>query len=90
MFIIVSDWFHAGLMFTAGCISALVIVGVVNQLVNRALNRVGRDATDPPKGERSGLVLRTDHETGVEYLITRGGGITPRLPRNTLEGHPKQ
>lgn len=39
-----------------------------------------RDATDAPKGARSGLILYTDHETGCQYV--QGGplgGITPRL-----------
>lgn len=39
------------------------------------------DDTDP-EGSRSGLVLRTDHLTGCQYLTTTQGGITPRLDRN--------
>ena len=36
------------------------------------------DDTDPP-GERSGLAVYTDHRTGVQYLSTGRGGLTPRL-----------
>lgn len=38
-----------------------------------------RDSTDDPTGSRSGLVLYTDHATGVQYVGTAFGGITPRV-----------
>lgn len=38
-----------------------------------------RDATDPPSGARSGMLLRTDHATGCQYLAEPFGGITPRV-----------
>jgi hypothetical protein len=37
------------------------------------------DDSDSPTGEKSGLRVRTDHKTGVQYLETEDGGITPRL-----------
>jgi hypothetical protein len=40
--------------------------------------RLGADATDGV-GVRSGLGLRTDSETGCQYLESRFGGLTPRL-----------
>ncbi len=40
--------------------------------------RVIRDDTDPPGGY-SNMRLFTDHATGVQYLGTITGGITPRL-----------
>jgi len=41
-----------------------------------------RDTTDDPKGARSGLRLYTDHHTGIQYVGTEGGGLTPRLSPN--------
>ncbi len=38
-----------------------------------------RDATDHPQGERSCMLLRTDHQTGCQYLSEPFGGITPRV-----------
>lgn len=38
-----------------------------------------RDDTDQPGGKRSGLTLYVDHGTGVEYVGTLMGGLTPRL-----------
>lgn len=40
----------------------------------------GRDVTDGK--ERSGLGLRTDAQTGCQYLVSPWGGITPRLDRD--------
>lgn len=40
-----------------------------------------RDDTDNEK-DRSGLILYTDHGTGVQYVGTILGGITPRLDVN--------
>jgi hypothetical protein len=37
-----------------------------------------RDATDPPGG-RSGLILRTDAETGLQYLESHSGFLIPRI-----------
>ncbi len=37
------------------------------------------DDTDLSPRVRSGMVLRTDHGTGCQYLEAAGGGITPRL-----------
>lgn len=44
----------------------------------------GRDDTDPPGG-RSGLALYTDYGTGVQYVGSPRGGLTPRLD---ADGHP--
>lgn len=41
---------------------------------------IGRDATDGE--QRSGMALRTDAETGCQYLEGTNGGITPRLNSN--------
>lgn len=38
-----------------------------------------RDSSDKDEKNRSGLMIRTDHLTGVQYVETPFGGITPRL-----------
>jgi len=38
-----------------------------------------RDSSDKDEKHRSGLMIRTDHLTGVQYVETPFGGITPRL-----------
>lgn len=43
-----------------------------------------RDDTDAP-GARSGLMVYTDHATGVQYVGTQGGGLTVRVD---AEGRP--
>lgn len=45
----------------------------------------GRDDTDTPNGERSGLRLYTDHKTGVQYVGTLFGALHVRLD---AEGKP--
>ena len=40
-----------------------------------------KDSTDGPEG-RSGMLLHTDHATGLQYLSIQFGGITPRLDRD--------
>lgn len=38
------------------------------------------DATDPAShSHRSGLSIKTDCGTGVQYLVSANGGLTPRL-----------
>jgi hypothetical protein len=37
------------------------------------------DSTDIDGWNRSGLTLRTDHGTGCQYLVTKSGGVTPRI-----------
>lgn len=37
------------------------------------------DATDAKDGKRSGLVIFTDHGTGLQYVSSERGGLTPRL-----------
>lgn len=64
-----------------------VAIGVV---LGRFLDRVftyglllsRRDDTDEPKGERSGMRILVDHKTGLQYLTTAFGGLTPRLDRD--------
>lgn len=37
------------------------------------------DDTDKSKKERSGLCIYVDHRTGVQYVGTEFGGLTPRV-----------
>lgn len=39
----------------------------------------GLDDSDKGMLDRSGLKIRTDAKTGLQYFETTGGGITPRL-----------
>jgi hypothetical protein len=53
-------------------------------LIVMGSSRKGRDSTDPEKG-RSGLKPLRDEATGVEYLMSPTGHLTPRL---NLDGKP--
>ena len=68
-------WF--GFNFTIGGLTAAGLVFLVSMAVSSMLTP--RDATDAPTGARSGVKLITDHGTGIQYLVTAQGGITPRL-----------
>lgn len=46
----------------------------------------GRDNTDT-EDKRSGVHVITDYGTGVQYLVTPLGGITPRIDK---DGRPIQ
>lgn len=54
-----------------------VISLVISFLFNRFTD-IGRDDSDS-KTEKSGVKVVTDHLTGLQYLETSRGGITPRL-----------
>ena len=41
----------------------------------------GKDSTDPKWG-RSGLIVRTDNKTGLQYLQSSGGHLVPRLDKD--------
>ena len=55
-------------------------LGAANGLLARYTD-IGRDDTDPP-GNRSNLLIMTDHATGCQYLTSVRGGLTPRLDEN--------
>lgn len=40
-----------------------------------------KDSTDSDK-ERSGMAILVDHKTGIQYLTTLTGGLTPRMKAN--------
>lgn len=61
---------------------AAIIIAVV--LVN-LLKRPWHDDSDAP-GKHSGLLIYTDHKTGVQYLSGNpfGIGLTPRLGKDGM------
>lgn len=60
----------------------IVLLSLVIQLVWN-YGPFGRDASDGNVvGQRSGLAVKIDRETGLHYLEGQGGGLTPRLDAN--------
>lgn len=57
-----------------GIIIALILLSYV-------FGAFGRDTTDGPKG-RSGMMLFTDHATGVQYVGNLFMGFTVRVGRD--------
>lgn len=57
----------------------LAVIVVVTHLILWVGGNYDKDSTDAVDGPRSGMVLRTDHQTKCQYLETSGGGLTPRL-----------
>jgi len=81
-------YFEIGRSFAKGVVSVvgeMVVVFVVFLFAMRlimGLTGIGVDSTDKSKWQRSGVELITDAKTGLQYLKTAGGGITPRLDAN--------
>lgn len=72
-----------GFGFALGVMLALAFITVGSALIDKVFTgSMSRDTTDPIKGARSGLGVRVDHATGVHYLVTLFGSITPRLNRD--------
>ena len=61
-----------------------LIQGLLNIIRNRF--KINLDDSDNiVTGKRSGFYVRTDYKTGVQYLVTTDGHVTPRLnPDGTL------
>lgn len=64
--------FYQGLQFGLG----LCVAGFIMMTICSFLNSY--DSTDEA-GKRSGVKIVTDAKTGMQYLRTSGGGITPRV-----------
>ena len=60
-------------MSIRGLLITLAIIGIIMVGCTAV-----HDDTDPPFGH-SGMDVYTDHLTGVQYLGTGFGGLTPRL-----------
>lgn len=56
-----------------GIIAGLVVLKAVHA------KRMEQDDTDKSATDRSGLVLYTDARTGIQYVGSALGGLTPRL-----------
>lgn len=54
-------------------------IWVVTIIILFVMGHYDYDNTDTADGTRSGMKLRTDHQTKCQYLETDHGGITPRL-----------
>lgn len=63
--------------FTEILITIFFLFWIIDRLL---MNRGKRDESDEPgKGEKSGLLVRTDYGTGVQYLEAPYGGLTVRV-----------
>lgn len=65
-----------GALWAIGKWTLIVMVGTA---LFQAVSPPARDATDPPSGARSGMLLRTDNGTGCQYLETKDGALSPRM-----------
>ena len=67
--------------WTYWLINWAIILYTVGWLIG--ITPIGRDETDPGEwGARSNLAIRTDSQTGCQYLAASSGGLTPRLDAN--------
>ena len=68
-----------GLADGVGKVAAALAVSPLILWLTGKIWPADRDATDPAEGERSGMRLYTDAQTGCQYLAASGGSLTPRL-----------
>lgn len=66
--------FISGFQFGMGLIVAICVAA----LIASAITGSPKDDSDGPNA-RSGVSVITDHKTGMQYLKSPGGGITPRM-----------
>lgn len=62
---------------------AIIIAIVYSAVTIYKLLGGSMDSTDTSAMDRSGMYLHTDHKTGLQYLSTPYGGLTPRLILDT-------
>lgn len=63
--------------FALGAVAALIVMALASYLNT---NRGPLDDTDNKvTGARSQMRILVDHGTGCQYLVSIGGGLTPRL-----------
>ena len=48
------------------------------------LMNIATDDSDRDGFHRSGFTVQTDYKSGLQYLVTQQGGVTPRLD---VDGH---
>lgn len=75
-----ADIFISGAALGAKLFIATFVFSLIYSTATKIMSssEYGRDDADPPK-ERSNLSVKTDHKTGVQYLVTWSGNITPRI-----------
>lgn len=61
-----------------GIIAAVILAQVIFAYATIGF-KGGKDSTDAVTGMSSGLTIYVDHKTGIQYLGTMLGGLTPRL-----------
>lgn len=61
-------------------------IWIVLIVINTAWNYfgIGLGSSDLDSRNRSGVHIRTDHLTGVQYVETTKGGITPRIDKHGI------
>lgn len=72
------DIYNALVAFTKWLAMWYVIGMIINFLIINLFG-YGTDDSDLDKSHRSGVKVITDYKTGLQYLETSKGGITPRL-----------
>jgi len=83
-----SEYKKIGYEFTKGALSyiatffigVIIIIGLFI-LIGNFFN-VNVDDSDFSSWNRSGLKIYTDYKTGVQYLGTKSGHLTPRITRD--------
>lgn len=79
-----ADMRTAGKYFTHGVFDALFWPVMIIVAVTIALNYfVPFDDCDDYQGRRCNMRVYTDNKTGLQYLATQNGALTPRM---TLDG----
>ena len=64
-------WFAAGALF---CFGTMLSIGAIVLFL-----LTPSDDCDKSRWNRCGLEVKTDNKTGVQYLVTPGGGIIQRV-----------
>jgi len=62
--------------------SLIIVIVVVIINITRNTFSIGVESTDKDGWNRSGLIIYTDHKTGVQYLSTKEGHLIPRVDLN--------
>ncbi|MFN3075874.1 MAG: DUF6440 family protein [Alphaproteobacteria bacterium] len=63
----------------ATTLAIFVVVAIELELTISFFGLISHDDSDPPGGGYSSFKVVTDNKTGMQYLKTSLGGITPRL-----------
>ena len=69
--------FSAGFHFTTGAVISISIMLIIARIFGALITPP--DDCDKSLWDRCGMEVKVDNKTGIEYLVTAGGGITPRV-----------